>query len=212
MGSLYSEHLTWLHRVSPALKLVLMAVLSTALFMLQSPAIMVGCAVTCGLLWLSLGKATRIARRLIISVLIAALLIAGFHAFMGNYALATTSALRLACASTLGVALTVTTHLPHSGLLEALLAPLARLGFPSQRFALQLALMIRFIEHFCAMEAPGRCLPPAHRQAWWFPAAGATEHPDAADRQTRGRCLVRPPGAIKTLPESSVVLGMAEAA
>ena len=42
MGSLYSEHLTWLHRVSPALKLVLMAVLSTALFMLQSPAIMVG--------------------------------------------------------------------------------------------------------------------------------------------------------------------------
>lgn len=149
MGSLYSEHLTWLHRVSPALKLVLMAVLSTALFMLQSPAIMVGCAVACGLLWLSLGKATRIARRLIISVLIAALLIAGFHAFMGNYALATTSALRLACASTLGVALTVTTHPSRIlELLETLLAPLARLGFPSQRFALQLALMIRFIEHF----------------------------------------------------------------
>ena len=29
MGSLYSEHLTWLHRVSPALKLVLMAVLKS---------------------------------------------------------------------------------------------------------------------------------------------------------------------------------------
>lgn len=149
MGSLYSEHLTWLHRISPALKLGLMAVLSTLLFLLQSPMVMVGCAVACWVLWLSLGKATRVARRLIVSVLIAALLIAGFHAFMANYALATVSALRLACASTLGVALTVTTHPTHIlRLLETLLEPLSKLGFPSQRFALQLALMMRFIEHF----------------------------------------------------------------
>jgi biotin transport system permease protein len=67
----------------------------------------------------------------------------------GNYALATVSPLRLVCASSLGIALTVTTH-PSQLLqvLERLLAPLAKLGFPSQRFALQLALMIRFIEHF----------------------------------------------------------------
>lgn len=149
MGSLYSEHLTWLHRISPAIKLALMAVLSTLLFLLQSPAVMVGCALACLLLWLSLGKATRIARRLIISVVLAALLIAGFHAFMGHYALAVVSALRLACASTLGVALTVTTHPTHIlQLLEALLAPLSKIGFPAQRFALQLALMLRFIEHF----------------------------------------------------------------
>lgn len=149
MGSLYSEHPTWLHGLRPATKLVLMALLSTLLFVLQSPTVMVGAALACLVLWLSLGKATRVAHRLIISVLIAALLIAGFHAFMGNYELAVVSALRLACASTLGVALTVTTHPTHIlQLLENVLAPLAKLGFPSQRFALQLALMMRFIEHF----------------------------------------------------------------
>lgn len=149
MGTLYSEHLTWLHRVSPALKLILMAVLGSLLFMLQSPTLMLACALACAALWLSLGPATRVARKLIISIIIAALLVAAFHMWMGNYALATVSALRLVCASTLGVALTVSTH--PSQLLDVLerwLAPLARLGFPSQRFALQLALMIRFIEHF----------------------------------------------------------------
>lgn len=149
MGSLYSEHLTWLHRFSPALKLVLMAVLSTCLFLVPSPALMMACAVACGVLWLSLGKATRVARRLIASVLIAAALIAAFHIYMGHYDLAIISALRLACASTLGVALTVTTHPSHIlQLLETLLEPLSKFGFPSQRFALQLALMMRFIEHF----------------------------------------------------------------
>lgn len=149
MGSLYSEHPTWLHRLSPALKLVLMAALSTLLFVIQSPALMVASTLACLLLWLSLGPATRIAHRLIVSVLLAAFLIAGFHVFMGNYALATVSALRLACASTLGVALTVTTHPTHIlQLLEKVLEPLSKLGFPSQRFALQLALMVRFIEHF----------------------------------------------------------------
>jgi len=149
MGSLYSEHLTWLHRLSPALKLVLMAVLSTLLFMVQTPAIMLGAASACAALWLSLGQATRVARRLMVSVLIAAALIAAFHVFMGNYALATVSALRLACASILGVVLTVTTHPTHIlQLLESMLEPLGKLGFPSQRFALQLALMMRFIEHF----------------------------------------------------------------
>ena len=149
MGSLYSEHPTWLHGLRPATKLVLMALLSTLLFVLQSPVVMVAAALACLVLWLSLGKATRVAHRLIFSVLVAALLIAGFHAFMGNYELAVVSALRLACASTLGVALTVTTHPTHIlQLLENGLAPLAKLGFPSQRFALQLALMMRFIEHF----------------------------------------------------------------
>ena len=81
--------------------------------------------------------------------MIAAGLIAGFHAWMGNYALATVSSLRLVCASLLGVALTVTTHpMRLLELLETLLAPLGKVGFPAQRFALQLALMLRFIEHF----------------------------------------------------------------
>jgi biotin transport system permease protein len=62
---------------------------------------------------------------------------------------AATSALRLACAASLGVALTVTTR---SGdlvdVLEWLLAPLRPLGVQPARLSLQLALMLRFTEHF----------------------------------------------------------------
>ena len=59
------------------------------------------------------------------------------------------SALRLACASTLGVALTVSTR-PTDLLqvLDALLRPLAHLGLRPERVSLQLALMLRFTEHF----------------------------------------------------------------
>lgn len=149
MGSLYSEHSTWLHRISPAAKLLLIALFSTLLFLIQTPALMVVCAVACMVLWLSLGKATHLVRHLLASVLIAALLISGFHVWMHNYALAIVSPLRLVCASILGVALTVSTHPTDLlQLLEAILAPLSKFGFPAQRFALQLALMMRFIEHF----------------------------------------------------------------
>jgi len=149
MGSLYSEHLTWLHRISPAAKLIAMAVLGALLFWIDLPSVMMGCAMGCTVLWFSLGSATKIARRLIVSVLIACALIAVFHVWMGNYALAMVSALRLACASVLGIALTVTTQPAHLlDLLERMLQPLANLGFPAERFALQLSLMLRFVEHF----------------------------------------------------------------
>lgn len=149
MGSLYSELPTWLHRVHPGVKLLCIALCGSLLFTIQSPIAMGLCAAVCAVLWISLGRATRIARKLMISVLIAATLVALFHCWMGNYALAAVSGLRLVCASSLGVMLTVTTHpsqLLH--ILECLLAPLAKVGFPAHRFALQLALMLRFIEHF----------------------------------------------------------------
>lgn len=149
MGSLYSEHITWLHRQSAAFKLVCMAVLGTLLFLLQQPAWLAVCAAACLFLWLSLGPATRVARRLMISVLVAALLVAALHAAMGRIELAIASALRLASASTLGVALTVTTRpsdLVHT--LDRMLSPLSRLGLHPERVALQLALMLRFTEHF----------------------------------------------------------------
>ena len=68
---------------------------------------------------------------------------------MGNHELAAVSALRLICASTLGVALTITTR-PSDlvEVLEWLLSPLARLGIPVERVAMQIALMLRFTEHF----------------------------------------------------------------
>lgn len=149
MGSLYSEHLTWLHRWSAGRKLACMALLGTLLFLLSAPWALALAALACTLLWRSLGLATRVARRLMVSVLAAALLVAVFHLWMGRPDVAAVSALRLACASTLGVALTVSTR-PTDLLLvlDALLAPLARLGLQPGRVSLQLALMLRFTEHF----------------------------------------------------------------
>lgn len=149
MGSLYSDLPTWLHRYGAGFKLACMAVFGTLLFLITSPWVLAVCALGAALLWFSLGEATRIARRLIFSVLLGALLVALFHLWMGRPALAAVSALRLASACVLGVALTVTTR--PMDLLEVLdrwLAPLARLGLQPERISLQLGLMLRFTEHF----------------------------------------------------------------
>lgn len=149
MGSLYSEQITWLHDWAAGTKLLLMAVLGTLLFLSASPWVLAAAAGGGAMLWWSLGEATQVARRLMCSVIVAALLVAGFHALMQNYALAAVSALRLVCASTLGVALTVTTR-PSDlvEVLERLLGPLRPLGVSPESVALQIALMLRFTEHF----------------------------------------------------------------
>lgn len=149
MGSLYSEYTTWLHGWRAGAKLLALALLGTLLFALRQPWMLAAAAVLCVALYVSLGAATRAARRLMVSVLVGAALVAVFHAAMGHWALAATSALRLACAASLGVALTVTTR---SGdlvdVLEWLLTPLRPLGVQPARLSLQLALMLRFTEHF----------------------------------------------------------------
>ncbi|MBS0465949.1 MAG: energy-coupling factor transporter transmembrane protein EcfT [Proteobacteria bacterium] len=149
MGSLYSEHLTWLHRWPAGAKLAAMALLGSGLFLLSAPWALALAGLACALLWRSLGPATRAVRRLMLSVLVAAILVAGFHLWLGRPDVAAVSALRLACASSLGMALTVSTR-PTDLLLvlDALLAPLARLGLRPERLSLQLALMLRFTEHF----------------------------------------------------------------
>jgi len=149
MGSLYSEYTTWLHGWRAGAKLLALALLGTLLFALRQPWMLAAAAVLCAALYASLGAATRATRRLMVSVLVGAALVAVFHAAMGHWALAATSALRLACAASLGVALTVTTR---SGdlvdVLEWLLVPLRPLGVQPARLSLQLALMLRFTEHF----------------------------------------------------------------
>lgn len=149
MGSLYCETPGWLHPVPAWLKLLLVGVLGTLLFWLHTPAQM-GVAAACALLlWISLGQATRPARRLMLSVLFTSALVAAFQLWSGRLELAITSSLRLASACCLGIALTVTTR-PADILdvLERLLSPLRFLGLKPERIALQMGLMLRFIEHF----------------------------------------------------------------
>ncbi len=149
MGSLYSEHLTWLHRWPAGAKLLALALAGVLLFALREPAPLLAATAACALVYASLGPATQAARRLLLSVLLAAALVAGFHGWMGDWRTGLASALRLACACSLGIAFTVTTR---SGdiveVLERLLAPLRRVGVSPERLSLQLALMLRFTEHF----------------------------------------------------------------
>lgn len=149
MGSLYSEHLTWLHRWRAGAKLFVLAVLGIVLLSVQSPWVMGAIGLGCALLYASLGAATRHVKRLFILSCIGAAMVATWHICMGSPLLGVVSGLRLASIAMLGMALTVTTR---SGdlvdVLEWLLRPLQRFGVNSDRLALQLALMLRFIEHF----------------------------------------------------------------
>jgi biotin transport system permease protein len=69
--------------------------------------------------------------------------------------------MRLVSTSLMGTALTLTTR--YSDLLhvfERVLSPLKRIGISSEQLALQLALMLRFTEHFFVM---WRRLDDAHK-------------------------------------------------
>jgi len=149
MHSLYSEQRTWLHGVPAGWKLLLLTVLCTALFQLQSWQLLLACTVACALLLASLGRVALGAWRLLRALLVAGALIAAFHAYLHQPQVGVSSALRLLCTASLGTVLTLTTR--YSDLLaviEWLLTPLARFGVRPDRLALQLALMLRFVEHF----------------------------------------------------------------
>jgi len=149
MGSLYSEHPTWLHGWSAGRKLLLLSFLGMALFALRAPWQLALACMGCALVHATLGPATQAARRLLVSVLAAATLVAFFHVWMGTWESGLASALRLASACFIGIAFTVTTRTSDIiDVLEWLLRPLTVLGVKPGRLSLQLALMQRFTEHF----------------------------------------------------------------
>lgn len=150
MGSLYSDQRTWLHAVPAWLKLAVIALAGAGLFMLDHPGALLAGAAASSVMFASLGGAAwRRARRLVVSVVIAGLLVIAFQAVMGQTWLGVASALRLLAAALLGVAYTLTTRYDESlHVLECLLSPLQRLGLRTQDIALQFALMLRWTEQF----------------------------------------------------------------
>lgn len=149
MESLYSERRTWLHAVPAAVKLLVLAVAGTVLFLFDAPVILCSGAALSFTLFLTLGRSALAARRLWLPLLVAAALVAAFHALMGQAQLGALSALRLLATSLLGIMLTLSTRadeLLH--VFEVLLSPLQRCGVRTDRFALQIALVLRFTEHF----------------------------------------------------------------
>lgn len=161
MGSLYSEQHTWLHAVPAYVKLIVLTLLSTGLFFTQQLLALLIASLCCVGIFLSLGKAASKTKPFLMGLAIACALIAAFHLYQQRPDLAGISVLRLVSTSLMGVALTLTTR--YSDLLnvfEQLLSPLKHMGISSEQLALQLALMLRFTEHFFVL---WRRLDEAHR-------------------------------------------------
>jgi biotin transport system permease protein len=149
MQSIYSDQRTWLHSVSAGLKLLALMCLGVGLYATSNQLLLSIAFVCCLLVYTSLGRVGWRARRLLMPLLLACLLVLGFHAYMQQIDLGLVSALRMLSISLMGVAFTLTTpstELLHT--LEWLMQPLHKLGVQTHRIALQLALMLRFIEHF----------------------------------------------------------------
>lgn len=149
MGSLYSDQLTWLHGMSAGVKLLALALLGIGLFAAQQWQVLLAATMLCVLVFASLGATALRAKPLVVGVLVASALVAGFHVWMEQTLLAAVTVMRLLSATLIGIALTLTTR--YSDLLhvfEWLLSPLQKLGVHTDRLALQLALMLRFTEQF----------------------------------------------------------------
>lgn len=149
MGSLYSEQPTWLHAVPAYLKLMVLALWGTGMFLVDQLSWLTSVTVICLLMFASLGRAVQRVKPLLLGLLIGSVLVGGFHVWMGQPALAALTVMRLIDITLLGIALTLTTRYSDLlGVLELLLSPLKRIGLKTDQLALQLALMLRFTEHF----------------------------------------------------------------
>lgn len=149
MRSLYAEHRSWLHAVPAGAKLLALIAGGSALFLTDRAAPLLAATLACALLLASLGPAAAGARRPLIGVLIAGALIAALHLATGAPQLAWVSVTRLFCGTVLGLTLSLTTrHTDLIDVLERRLAPLRRTGLDVGALSLQLALMLRFTEHF----------------------------------------------------------------
>lgn len=149
MRSLFLERPTWLHAVPAWAKLAVLSLAGTLLFATLNLAVLAACCAAAVLLFASLGREARRAQLGLRGLAVVLALVLAFHLAMGTWQLGAQAALRLAALALLGLALTLTTRFSDLlDVIEALLAPLGRLGLRPQRIALAFALMLRFIEVF----------------------------------------------------------------
>jgi biotin transport system permease protein len=151
MLSLYADTPSWLHRLPAGTKLIALAMAGIALAWTTSLPLLTAAALLALGLLLSLRQAGLGARRPMAVTLVVAALLVALHAALGTLALGRIAALRLVCTTALGLALTLSTRPADLvDVIERALSPLRRLGLDPSRFALHLALMLRYTEHFFA--------------------------------------------------------------
>jgi biotin transport system permease protein len=161
MGSLYSDQHTWLHGVPAGMKLAFLALLGTAVFLTSDLLGLLATTTGCVCIFASLGRESLRAKPVLLGLLFASVLIGVFHGSMQQPMVGAISVLRLLSTTLMGIALTLTTR--YTDLLmvfEWLLAPLRHVGVQPERLSMQVALMLRFTEHFFVV---WRRLDDAHR-------------------------------------------------
>jgi biotin transport system permease protein len=155
MLTLTSETRTWSHGVPAGAKFASLFAATALLLMLDGLVAQLAMLTGTGLLYLSAGwRFTREGARALRLVVVIALLVALWNAALGTPERGAVVALRLVTAVALANAVTMTTRLDETlGLVERLLS---RLGVPAvygRRFALAVALTIRFIPVLAAKAA-----------------------------------------------------------
>ena len=143
------------------MKLAFLALLGAGVFYTQELSVLLSSAACCVLIFASLGRATLRSKPLLMGLGFASVLIGIFHLYMQQPLVGVVSVLRLLCTTLMGIALTLTTRYTDLlGVMEWLLAPLRLVGVQPERLSMQVALMLRFTEHFFVV---WRRLDDAHR-------------------------------------------------
>jgi len=147
MLTLTSPVETPLHAVPAGAKLLALCLFTLALFSLTSPLAVGVAAGALALGHLALGSVlTRAALRLLWPLWPFLLVVAVWHGATGDLSGGAVILLRLLTAVAAANLVTMTTRLSDMlAVLEWLAAPLARFGLPARRFALAVALVIRFV-------------------------------------------------------------------
>ena len=160
MISLFISNKTWLHRLPVAFKLMLLALLSIAIFYVERlDLLLIGCLAT-SMVYASLGRVglNRLAglRTLVVLIVMLGL----FQAWAMGWASAVQSVLRIFLMVMLANLVTATTAM--QAMMQAVLpvfVPLRGIGFDPKKLSLAVALMIRFVPVLGAQWA-------AQREAW----------------------------------------------
>ncbi|MCI4662604.1 MAG: energy-coupling factor transporter transmembrane protein EcfT [Neomegalonema sp.] len=137
---------TWAHRIPAGLKLLVLLALSTWLFTIEDPGILLSCLLAVGLMTALLGRAAlKQSWRQFKPLwsMLALLLI--FHALIEDLATGMIICLKIVTLVQFANLVTMTTPLGSMiALVERLLGPLKALGVPARVIALAMGLVIRF--------------------------------------------------------------------
>ena len=169
MLALTLERPTWAHRLPAGLKLAVVALAVLLALPVTDPRLIAALLAAVGGLYASLGaQAMRQGLRLMRPLALVLAIIMAWHLALGEGRLGLLVCLRILALVGLANLVTLTTRLDDlMAVVDWLLAPLARLGLPTGRVALAVALVIRQIP---ALTARAEAL----RQAW---RARATRRP-----------------------------------